>query len=60
MTREEILGADVVALGESAARSISEEVNQRVADGAPVAQYDRTLGKAYVEHADGHRDYVDQ
>ena len=59
MTREEVLGAETLALGESVTGSIRQEVQHSLANGAPLARFDRTLGRAYVQHADGRRDYLD-
>jgi addiction module RelB/DinJ family antitoxin len=59
MTREEVLGAEALALGEAVTGSIRREVQSSLAAGAPLARYDRTLGQAYLQYADGRREYLD-
>jgi len=59
MTREEILSAETVKLVADATESVRQEVGRRVAAGEPVARYDRARDQAYIQYADGHRDYID-
>jgi addiction module RelB/DinJ family antitoxin len=59
MTREEVLGADALALGTAVTGSIRAEVQRSVAAGAPVARFDRESGRAYVQYGDGRKEYLD-
>jgi addiction module RelB/DinJ family antitoxin len=59
MTREEVLGADALALGTAVTNSIRAEVQRSEAAGAPIARLDRESGRAYVQHADGRKEYLD-
>ena len=59
MTREEILAPQTVELGHQVTGALGEEASRRAADGAPVARYDRARGQAYIQYADGHKQYVD-
>lgn len=60
MTSDEILAPQTVQLANDAMASIREDVKRRVADGSPVARYDRTRDQSYIQYADGRREYVDE
>jgi hypothetical protein len=59
MTPEEVLGPEALALGTAATDSIRAEVQRNIAAGQPIARFDRESGRAYVEHSDGRKDYLD-
>jgi len=58
MTREEVLSSQTVALADAATSSIQTEVSRRISEDAPIARYDRALGQAYIQYADGRREYI--
>jgi len=58
MTREEILAPQTLELANNVTGSIQEEVARRVAEGSPVARFDQTRNMAYIQHADGRREYI--
>ena len=60
MTREEVLAPETLELGDAVTQSISEDVHRRLSEGAPLGRWDRERGRAYVEYADGSREYVDE
>jgi len=59
MTRDELLAPSTVQLRNDVTSSIREDVSRRIADGSPIARYDRDLNQAYIQYADGNREYVD-
>jgi len=58
MTREEVLGPEAVKLIDDVNSSIRQEVSRQMTDGGPVARYDRVRNEAYVQYADGRKEYV--
>jgi antitoxin component of RelBE/YafQ-DinJ toxin-antitoxin module len=59
MTPAEVLGPEAAQLGESVTASIREAVARSISEGAPIARYDRARAQAYIESADGRREYLD-
>ncbi|MCL2653492.1 MAG: type II toxin-antitoxin system RelB/DinJ family antitoxin [Propionibacteriaceae bacterium] len=58
MTREEVLAPETVKLADDAMYAISKEVSRRVADGKPIARYDPIRAEAYIQYADGRKEYI--
>jgi|GEM_PF-1885636 len=59
MTRDELVASRTVELANDVTDSIRDEVKHRLADGSPVARYDRARHQAYLQYADGHTEYVE-
>ena len=58
MTPEEVLAPETVTLANDAMGAITKEVNRRIAEGKPIARYDPVRNEAYIQYADGRKEYI--
>jgi addiction module RelB/DinJ family antitoxin len=55
--RVELMGEEAAALESRARFAVQSAIEGRARNGLPVARYDSELGKPYLEHGDGSREY---
>ena len=50
---------DVAMITQAFQSKVAEEIEERMRGGYPIARYDAKSGKAFLEHSDGSREYID-
>jgi len=55
---ERTLGMTDDEMTERFRKAVELEIELRIARGEPIARYDQTTGKSFLEYPDGRREYV--
>jgi addiction module RelB/DinJ family antitoxin len=59
LTREELLGPESAARERDMEQAVQNAIVQTQSEGRPIARFDFERGLAFLEHADGRREYAD-